>query len=67
MDVFVKEVVFERYNLLSWNKVICRSIISNDWEEVVYFELVIINDFNKGVEKEEEKDKEIEKVDSFIL
>lgn len=67
MDVLVKEVVFEGYNLLSWNKVICRSIISNDWEEVVYFELVIINDFSKGVEKEEEKDKEIEKVDSFIL
>lgn len=66
-DVSAKEVVLEGYNLLSWNKTTRRSTISNDREEVVHLEPVTTNDFNKGAEKEEEKDKEIEKADSPIL
>ena len=66
-DVSAKEVVLEEHNRSSWNKAVRRSTSSDNGEEVVLLEPMATNDFNKGAEKEEEKDKEIEKVDSPIL
>ena len=66
-EVSAKEVVLEEHNLSSWNKAVRRSTSSINGEEVVHLEPMATNDVNKKAEKEEEKDKEIEKVDSRIL